>query len=170
MRYLLAVVLLPGILFAVPIREIRNALKTSRLMPWIAALAILLVGRLLDSVRTKVLADVQDLSFSTARLFEISCASTFYGLALPGSFSGGIVRWYRLSRTDGNRAGALAVLASERDVDFLVLALFGITCWVMDRQPGRPPFVARGLAAAAGICLLIALVGALFDIRRYLRR
>ena len=103
LRYLLAVVLLSGIVSAVPIREIRNALETSRPRPLIAALAILLAGRLLVSVRTKTLTDGQDLSLSTLRLFEISCASTFYGLALPGGFSGGIVRWYRLSRPDGRR-------------------------------------------------------------------
>lgn len=157
LRYLLPVVLLAGIVFAVPIREIWNALETSRPMPLIAALAILLVGRLLVSVRTKTLTDGQDLSLSMVRLFEISCASTFYGLALPGSFSGGIVRWYRLSQPDGNRSGALAAVASERAVDFLVLALFGIFCWVADAQPDRPPVVAWGLSAAAGICLLITL-------------
>jgi hypothetical protein len=157
LRYLLAVVLLSGIVFAVPIHEIWNALKTSRPMPLIAALAILLAGRLLVSVRTKTLTDGQDLSLSTARLFEISCASTFYGLALPGSFSGGIVRWYRLSQPDGNRSGALAAVASERAVDFLVMALFGIFCWVADAQPDRPPVVAWGLSAAAGICLVITL-------------
>jgi len=139
-------------------REIWNALKTSRPMPLIAAMAILIFGRLLVSVRTKTLTDVQDLSLSTARLFEISCASTFYGLALPGGFSGGIVRWYRLSQPDGNRSGALAAVASERAVDFLVLALFGIFCWVADAQPDRPPMVAWGLSAAAGICLLITLI------------
>lgn len=157
LRYLLAVVLLAGIVFVVPILEIWNALKTSRPMPLIAALAILLVGRLLVSVRTKTLTDGQDFSLSAAHLFEISCASTFYGLALPGSFSGGIVRWYRLSQPEGNRPGALAALASERAVDFLVLALFGIFCWVADEQPDRPLVVAWGLSAAAGICLLIPL-------------
>jgi uncharacterized protein (TIRG00374 family) len=156
-RYLLAVLLLAGIVYAVPIREVWNALKTSRPMPLIAALAILLAGRLLVSVRTKILTDGQDLSLSTVRLFEISCASTFYGVALPGSFSGGIVRWYRLSRPDGNRSGALAAVASERAVDFLVLALFGLLCWMADAQPDRPPVVAWGLSAAAGICLLITL-------------
>jgi len=158
LRYLLAVVLLAGIVFMVPIREIWNALKTSRPMPLISAMAILIFGRLLVSVRTKTLTDAQDLSLSTVRLFEISCASTFYGLALPGGFSGGIVRWYRLSQQDGNRSGALAAVASERAVDLLVLALFGILCWMADVQPGRPQMVAWGLSAAAGICLLITLI------------
>ena len=157
LRYLLAVGLLAGIAFAVPIREIWNALKTSRPIPLIAALAILLAGRLLVTVRTKTLTAGQDISLSTARIFEISCASTLYGLALPGSFSGGIVRWYRLSQPDGNRSGALAAVASERAVDFLVLALFGILCWVADAQPDRPPVAAWGLSAAAGICLLVTL-------------
>jgi hypothetical protein len=43
LRYLLAVVLLSGIVFAVPIHEIWNALKTSRPMPLIA-----LIGALFD--------------------------------------------------------------------------------------------------------------------------
>lgn len=157
LRYLLAVVLLAGIAFAVPVHEIWNALKTSRPMPLIAALAILLAGRLLATVRTKTLTDGQDLSLSTARLFEISCASTFYGLALPGGFSGGIVRWYRLSQPNGNRSGALAAVASERAVDFLVLALVGILCWAVDAAPDRPPVVAWGLSAAGTICLLVTL-------------
>jgi len=157
LRYLLAVVLLAVIAFAVPILEIWNALRTSRPIPLIAALAILLAGRLMVSVRTKTLTDGQGLFLSTARLFEISCASTFYGLALPGGFSGGIVRWFRLSQPDGNRSGALAAVASERAVDFLVLALFGIFCWVADASPDRPPVVAWGLSAAACICLLVTL-------------
>lgn len=57
LRYLVAVVLLAGIMFSVPIREIRNALKACLLMLWIAAFAILLVGRVLASVRTKAITE-----------------------------------------------------------------------------------------------------------------
>ena len=49
-------------------------------------------------------------------------------------------------------------MASERAVIFLVLALFGISCWVADATPDRPPVVAWGLSAAACICLLVTLL------------
>jgi uncharacterized protein (TIRG00374 family) len=153
--YLLAAILLAGVVYSVPVREIWGALRTSHPMPLAVALAILLGSRLLASVRTKALTDAQGLCLSILRIFEISCASTLYGMALPGSLSGGIVRWYRLSRPNGNRSGALAVLAAERAVDYFVLALVGILCWVADASLGRQPVVAWALAAVACVCLLI---------------
>ncbi len=152
---MLAGMLLAAVVYAVPVKEIWNALRTSQPIPLFAALVILLGSRLVASLRTKALTDGQGLSFSILRLFEISCASTLYGVALPGSFSGGLIRWYRLSQPDGNRSGALAVLAAERAVDFLVLAGMGILCWVGDASSGRQPMVLWVLAAAAGIFLLI---------------
>jgi uncharacterized protein (TIRG00374 family) len=108
-------------------------------------------------MRTKVLTDHQGLSFSLLSIFEISCASTLYSMFLPGSFSGGIIRWYRLSKPHCGRSEAFAVLAAERVVDFLVLALFGLLCLSAETATAQLPMVIWGLAGVSVICLLVSL-------------
>ncbi len=169
LRFLLAGIILAGIAYAVPVAEIWDALKASRPLPLTAALVILLGGRLMASVRTKTLTDAQGLFLSMMRIFEIGCASTLYGVALPGSLSGGVVRWYRFSQPVGNRSGALAVVVLERAVDFLVLAALGVLCWLADPSPGRSSVVLWALASTASVCLLIN-IGALCGLAGWMSR
>jgi uncharacterized protein (TIRG00374 family) len=154
-RYLLVGILFSGVLYAVPVKKIWAVLRTCYIIPLILSIVILLVSRLLASLRTKSLTDSQELSLSIFRIFEISCTSTLYGMALPGSFSGGVIRWYRLSQQNSNRAGAFAVLAAERVVDFFVLAIVGILCWIGDITETVQPILFWGLTIVAIVCLLM---------------
>ena len=153
--YLVASILFLGVIYTVPVKEIWDMLRACHIVPLTISIAILLVSRLLASLRTKCLTDSQDLSLSILRIFEISCTSTLYGIALPGSFSGGVIRWYRLSQQNSNRAGAFAVLAAERAVDFLVLALVGILCWIGDVTAAAQPMVFWGLTVVVIVCLVM---------------
>lgn len=157
LRYALATVLLAVLIGTVPAAKIWNVLTSSNPIPLCVAAATILTARLLGAIRTKVLTDHQGLSFSLLSIFEISCASTLYSMFLPGSFSGGIIRWYRLSQPHYGRSEAFAVLAAERVVDFLVLALFGLLCLAAETATAQLPMVIWGLAGVAGICLLVSL-------------
>jgi glycosyltransferase 2 family protein len=154
--YLAAVILLAAVFHAVPGKEIWGSLKTCHPFPLAAALALQLGSRGLGAIRTKILTNAQGISLSIGRIFEIGCASALYGLALPGSFSGGIVRWYRISQPEGKRVGTLAVIAADRAVDFFVLASLGVLCWLGDPSPVRPPMVVWTLA---GIAVSLSLAG-----------
>ncbi|MFO7685974.1 MAG: lysylphosphatidylglycerol synthase transmembrane domain-containing protein [Desulfobacterales bacterium] len=158
LRHLLATVLLALLIWKVPAGKIWSILKTTDPAPIGAAVAMILVARVLGAWRTKMLSDHQGLSFSLPRIFEIGCTSTLYGMALPGSFSGGIVRWYRLSQPEHKRSEAFAVLSAERVVDFMVLALFGYSCLIAETIVVQLPLVAWGLAGVAVTCLLALLV------------
>jgi uncharacterized protein (TIRG00374 family) len=167
-RYLLVGILFSGVVYFVPVKEIWAVLRTCHIIPLILSIVILIVSRLLASLRTKILTNSQGLSLSIFHIFEISCTSTLYGIALPGSFSGGVIRWYRLSQQNGNRAGAFAVLAAERVVDFFVLAMVGIFCWIGDVTRMAQPKVIWGLTIVAIVCLLVIFFTFLF--RRVLKK
>jgi uncharacterized protein (TIRG00374 family) len=157
LRYALAVILLATLIWIVPAADIWHALVAANPAPLGLAVATILAARLLGAKRAKVLTDHQGLSFSLRSIFEISCAGTLYSLILPGSYSGGLIRWYRFSQPTGRRSEALAVLAAERVVDFLVLALFGLLCLVANTAASKPPSAVWGLAGVAATCLLLSL-------------
>jgi hypothetical protein len=90
----------------------------------------------------KLLADKQGLSLSLPAIFEISTTATFYGLILPGTLSGGFIRWYKLAK-QGGPVGALAALTWDRLADATLVALVGIICWCLSR-PAAPHAVAPG--------------------------
>lgn len=156
-RYALATVLLAVLIKTVPAAKIWNVVTSAKLIPLYIAAATILTARFLGAMRTKVLTDHQRLSFSLLSIFEISCASTLYSMFLPGSFSGGIIRWYRLSQPQCGRSEAFAVLGAERVVDFLVLALFGLICLSAETATAQLPMVIWGLAGVSSICLLVSL-------------
>jgi uncharacterized protein (TIRG00374 family) len=157
LRVVVTVILFAGLLRAVPAGEIWNALKSSRLAPLSVAAVLIVISRVIVSVRTRILVAAQGISLSIARIFEIGCVGTLYGMILPGGLSGGIVRWYRLSQPNGKRCGALVALGTERTVDFFVLALLGIVFWIGDATVNRPPAVVWAFAAVAGMCLFVIL-------------
>jgi uncharacterized protein (TIRG00374 family) len=157
LRYALAVGLLVALIWIVPAADIWRILAAADPAPLGLAAATILAARLLGAKRAQVLTDHQGLSFSLWSIFEISCAGTLYSLILPGSFSGGLIRWYRFSQPTGRRSEALAVLAAERVVDFLVLAVFGLFCLAADTTASKPPAAVWGLTGVAVACLLLSL-------------
>jgi uncharacterized protein (TIRG00374 family) len=157
LRYLLAAFLSALLIWKIPAAEIWSALKSADPVPLCGALALIFAARLLGALRTKVLTDQQGLSFSVQDLFAISCISTVWGAVLPGSFSGGIIRWYRMSRPERKGYKAFAVLAAERVIDFGVLAMFGLLCLAFEKASARLPLIVWCLAAVAGTCLLLPL-------------
>lgn len=157
LRYVLATVLLAVLIGVVPVAKIWNVLTTANPIPLCVAAVAILTARLLGAMRTKVLTDHQGLSFSLRSIFEISCASTLYSMFLPGSFSGGIIRWYRFSQPHYGRSEAFAVLTAERVIDYLVLALFGLLCLTVETAAAQVPVVFWGLAGVAGVCLFVSL-------------
>jgi uncharacterized membrane protein YbhN (UPF0104 family) len=99
----------------------------------------------------RLLTDQQRLRLTLGEIFEIGTSSTFYGLALPGTLSGGLIRWYKLAR-QGNAAGALAALTWDRLVDTMAVALLGVLGWALSR-----PVSAHTVAAPALLAVSVGL-------------
>lgn len=142
------------IIATVPLSKVLPALQQARLPDVYAALTALLVARGLMGLRMKRVTDQQGMSLKVSQLIGISLASTFYGTFMPGSLSGGLVRWYRISRQDGKPTAALAAIGFDRLMDTMTGALFGLGCWLLSAQ-ARQRWV-------IGSCLFGAAIGCLF--------
>ncbi len=147
-----SVALLALIFRVVPFREVVQSIRTAEPGKLAIGFGLLFVGRLLAAWRMKLLTDEQGLRLRLTEIFEIGTTSTFYGLVLPGTLSGGIVRWYKLAR-QGNAAGALASLTWDRLADTAAVGVLGIFGWLLSR-----PTEAHGLLGPAMLGVSVALV------------
>jgi uncharacterized protein (TIRG00374 family) len=112
--------------------------------------------RFVSALRVRILTGPQGISLSALRIFEISCASTFYGLLLPGDLAGGVVRWYKLSRPDRKPTEVLVVMVVDRILDTVLLILIGVVFWAIDaRLTVAAPRVFLTLGGTVAVLLLI---------------
>ena len=149
-----AVALLYYIFRVVPFSAVADALRAARPAEVLAGLGLLFVTRLLAALRMKLLTDKQGLSFSPIELFQIGTTATFYGLVLPGTISGGLIRWYKLAK-QGEPVRALAALTWDRLADAAAVAAIGVGAWLVSRPSGPHAVVGPGLVAVfAGLFAL----------------
>ena len=138
------------VLMAIPLGEILEAVRSAPMGLVAAATVLYLLMSGLDAERLRSLLAVQKLRVPLRSVLNINLIAAFYGLFLPGAFSAGAVRWYKLAQREQTRSGPLAAVALSRLLYMLVLIVVGIICWNIDRAPQVP----IGLAASLGILLV----------------
>lgn len=156
LRYLLAVLLLVSVFYVVPFESAWRVLRSLDALFFGAALLLMTASRSCGTVRTHMLARLHGEKISMAQLFEISCVSTMYGLALPGSMSGGVVRWHRIGQSLQNHGAVAALVIFERLTDYAVLAMLGLIGWALDVRAFAFPGLGWLLALAAAAFLVPA--------------
>lgn len=139
-----AVGLLLLIFRVVPFADVMRSIRSAEPTKLAIGFALLFLARLLAAWRMKLLTDEQDLRLTMPEIFEIGTTSTFYGLILPGTLSGGLVRWYKLAK-QGNAVGALASLTWDRLADTVAVAIIGILAWALSVRTGAHALVGPGL-------------------------
>lgn len=142
----------------VPFADVMRSLRSAQIGKVMLGLALLLATRIIAAVRMKLLTDKQGLSFTLLEIFEISTTATFYGLILPGTVSGGLVRWYKLAR-QGSSVGALASLTWDRLADATTVGIIGVLCWLLSRPAGAHAAVGPPLLAVTGVLVALYLAG-----------
>lgn len=143
---------------SVPLHDVLHALRSTRAADVVVAVLLLMATRSLNGLRAKQLMDHQGLTLSARQITRVGYISTFYGLVLPGSLSGGLIGWHRLSQQDKQPAGVLAGIAFGRLVDTLVVAALGLLGWLLSPAARSRPFIGTSLGAAlAALSALCAL-------------
>ena len=153
--------LLYAIFTTIPLTQVTRAIASAKALPIAMALLLMIVQRCLGACRTKRLVDQQGISLSVRQVLGISYSSTFYGLLLPGAYSGGLVRWYKLSRGRGTSTRALAVIAFDRLADAIALVSVGLACWLLSLPSN--PHGAIGLGLLTVLAGLLCGYGLMFD-------
>jgi uncharacterized protein (TIRG00374 family) len=138
----------------VPFAEVMRSIRSAEPTKLAIGFALLFLGRLLAAWRMKLLTDEQGLRLRLTEIFEIGTTSTFYGLILPGTLSGGLVRWYKLAK-QGNAVGALASLTWDRLADTAAVGVIGILGWGLSRPAGAHGLIGPSLlGVSAGLIAL----------------
>ena len=113
------------------------------------------------------------MSIKTAKIAEATFAAQFYGLFLPGSLTGGAVRWYRIAKVSGKKTAALAAIVVSRGIYLLALMALGILFVLAD---GKEDSIVTTLALVGlvvcllGVCLAVLNASTLRLARRMQRR
>jgi hypothetical protein len=145
-KYVFTALLVWWILRTVPLAHIVEAIRNSHTQDVLAGILALVVARPIMALRMKRITDQQGLSLTVPQLIEISLVSTFYGTFLPGSLSGGLIRWHRIASQDQKPTAALTAIAFDRLMDTITAVTFGLVCWIAS-APERN-FVGLGLVTA----------------------
>lgn len=153
-----AVGLLLLIFRVVPFGEVMQSIRSAEPTKLAIGFVLLFVARVVAAWRMKLLTDEQHLRLSLPEIFEIGTTSTFYGLILPGTLSGGLIRWYKLAR-QGNAVGALASLTWDRLSDTVGVALLGVAAWALSRPTGAHALVGPGLLGVTVALVALYLAG-----------
>ncbi|MDH3670786.1 MAG: flippase-like domain-containing protein [Gammaproteobacteria bacterium] len=147
--------LLYFILSVVPLSDILGNLRDTRPWPALAGLALMPVMFYLLATQTRVLATQQGMSLSVGQIFRISFITNFYGLFLPGTLAGGVIRWYKYARVDNKPIEALATIAFGRLLNTLVAVALGMLCWALDNTARQDAAVGASLGVVLALLVFI---------------
>jgi uncharacterized protein (TIRG00374 family) len=142
----------------VPFADVVRSIRSADPDKLAIGFGLLFLQRLLAAWRMRFLTDQQDLRLTLPEIFEIGTTSTFYGLVLPGTLSGGLIRWYKLAKR-GNAVGALAALTWDRLADTAGVAVIGLLGWLLSRSAGAHALIGPGLLGVTAALLALYLAG-----------
>jgi len=151
LRLALAAVLTVLLVYYVSPAKIILVLRAADIRLLLATIPLILLSMWLSALQLKIFTDCHGMGISLMRIISINVTTEFYNLFLPGLVSGGVIRWYRLSRDNRMRAQALAVIVMNRLLNIFILLLLGLLGWLVEGNHEQTRLVAGFLAA----CLLV---------------
>lgn len=149
-KAILAAGLLWAVFAVVPFSDVLGAIAGADPGLLLAGVATPALGLWISAGRLKLLTDAQAMRFSMSELVKINLAARFYGMALPGTLAGGVVRWHRLSRRSAKGA-ALAAIAYARLFHIFSLVGLGLVFLAFALPPIQ--------GARVGVLLVVVLAG-----------
>jgi uncharacterized protein (TIRG00374 family) len=137
LRLCVAGVILFYLFEKVPVSDVVEALQKCQLSSLTLALVFLLLVQLTFGYRLKQLINFQGLDFSTFRVFKVNLIALFYSLFLPGgSFTGIVIRVYKLSDSRDDIAGIGLSVILDRTIATFTLCAIGVLFWMIE-SPDR---------------------------------
>jgi glycosyltransferase 2 family protein len=123
-------IVISGLLLAylftiIPFSEVVSSIKSANIFLVLTGIMLAVPISYLSALETQYLTRIQGMNLSVFEILKIHLITSFYGLFLPGTLTGGAVKWYKLSKF-GNKSSAAAVVVFHRFLEVLVIILIGI--------------------------------------------
>ena len=124
-KIILSLIILTYLFTIIPIQKIWISIQSAEIIFILLGLILASPISYLSAFETQYLTKIQGMSLSVFEILKIQLATSFYGLFLPGTLSGGAVKWYKLSK-HGKKSSAAAVVVFNRFLELLIIILLGI--------------------------------------------
>ena len=132
LRFAIAIAIIIFLLTKISIADVINSVLSAKLLYVTPAIILTLLAWYVASYKLKFFSNMQGLTISTFQAFEIDVSTLFYGLFLPGgNLTGGVIKFYKLSRKDNKLSEALVALALDRVFATLALCIVGLFFWML---------------------------------------
>jgi uncharacterized protein (TIRG00374 family) len=127
---LLLKIIMSGIILAylftiIPLSEILHSIESAEIILLFIGLTLTAPINYLSALETQYLTKIQGIRLSVFEILKINLATNFYGFFLPGTLSGGAVKWYKFSK-HGKKSSAAAVVVFNRFLEILMIVFIGI--------------------------------------------
>ena len=154
LKLVLAAALLYAVFKVVPLSRVLESISRADLRFLLAGLGISLISIWLSAARLRFLVEVGGERLPLSSIVKINLSAGWYGLALPGTLAGGVVRWHRLTRIGAGKVATLAAITYARLVHVVMLVLLGLLFLALE-IPHQAGGIGLGLVAFL-IGLLVA--------------
>jgi uncharacterized membrane protein YbhN (UPF0104 family) len=143
----------------VPVAQVVDTMKSARPGFVLGGWALVVLAFYVGAWSLRLLTDHQGVSISTLAILKVNLATQFYQLFLPGGFiTGGIVRWYKITRHDNKPSEVLAAILLNRILQVWSLSFLAFGFWLLDRKAWQMPFVGALLGTILAMLCVLYLV------------
>ena len=125
LKIIVSGILLTYLLTVIPISAILSSIKSADITWVLIGIILATPISYLSALETQYLTKIQGMTLSVVEILKIHLATSFYALFLPGTLSGGAVKWYKFSK-HGNKSSAAAVVVFNRFLEILIIVIIGI--------------------------------------------
>lgn len=125
LKILFSAILLAYLLIIIPISEIWSSIISAEIILVLAGIFLATPINYLSAFETRYLTRIQGMNLSVFEILKIQLATNFYGLFLPGTLSGGAIKWYKFSK-HGNKSAAAAIVVFNRFLETFIIVVFGL--------------------------------------------
>lgn len=125
LKIIFSIIILGYLFSIIPIQKIWLAIQSADIILILIGILLATPISYLSAFETQYLTKIQGMSISVFEILKIHLATNFYGIFLPGTLSGGAIKWYKFSK-HGNKSSAAAVVVFNRFLEVLIIVLIGI--------------------------------------------
>ncbi len=125
LKIILSGILLIYLFKTIPLSQIWDSIKSAEIIFILIGIILASPINYLSALETQYLTKIQGMSLTVFEIIKIQLATSFYGLFLPGTLSGGAIKWYKLSK-HGKKSSAAAVVVFNRFLEVLIIVFLGI--------------------------------------------
>lgn len=160
LRLAVAALILWGLFYLIPAGDVFDALRRTRPLPVLGAIAITALMYLATADRLRRLCDAHGHNWSTLDILGINLATRFYGLFLwGGNVTGIVIRFMKLTGDKKKYLGTAVALFYDRIAATVALCALGAVFWLIERPGGSWQAL---IAIVACLLVMLAMLMLLF--------